>query len=265
MPLSAGTYNWQAAYSGDSANASTSSTCGSETLTVAKATPSITTTLSALNVAPGTAIHDSAKLTAATNNAAGTVTYSIYAGTACSGTPVFTAQVSVANGVVPDSSSFTPLTAGTYAWQAAYGGDGANMSTTSLCGSETLTVTAAIVGNQGCSPGFWKNHPTDWVGYQPTQTVGSVFTGVDSSLSASTLQAALDFKGGSSLAGAEQTLLRSAVAGLLNASNPSVQFALTPNALISQVNTAIAQAKRDAILILATALDTDNNGGCPIS
>src|SRR2546428_4646224 len=43
---SAGTFYWQAVYSGDANNNGTSSTCTDETLVVGKASPSITTTLS---------------------------------------------------------------------------------------------------------------------------------------------------------------------------------------------------------------------------
>ena len=45
----------------------------------------------------------------------------------------------------------------------------------------TLVFTLAIATpvfahNKGCTPGFWKNHPEAWVGYDPNQTIGSVFS-----------------------------------------------------------------------------------------
>jgi uncharacterized repeat protein (TIGR01451 family) len=47
----------------------------------------------------------------------------------------------VTNGVVPASNAVTFPDAGTYYWQAAYGGDAANAPATSACTDEVLTVT----------------------------------------------------------------------------------------------------------------------------
>ena len=122
---------------------------------------------------------------------------------------------------------------------------------------------------QGCTPGFWKQsfHFALWTGYTPTQTVDSVFAGVDASLSGETLLDALQGGGGPGVAGAERILLRAAVAALLNASNGNVSFPFTTADIISAVNTAIATGNRDSILTLATTLDNANNGvgGCPLS
>jgi hypothetical protein len=68
-------------------------------------------------------VYDTATLSGASVNAGGTVTYNLYAGTACTATPIFTSRVTVANGVVPASAAFTFVTPGTYNWQAAYSGD----------------------------------------------------------------------------------------------------------------------------------------------
>jgi hypothetical protein len=132
----------------------------------------------------------------------------------------------------------------------------------------TVTFFNKKTGNQGCTPGFWKQdfHFTFWVTFLPTQTVGSVFTGVDSSLSGETLLAALQGGGGPGLLGAETILLRAAVAALLNSASGSISFPFATAAIISAVNTAIATGDRDTILTLATLLDNANNGigGCPL-
>ncbi len=79
-----------------------------------------------------------------------------------------------------------------------------------------------------------------------------------------TLFAALSFQGGSGPSGAAEILLRAAVAALLNAAHPGVDYPLTTAQIISQVNTALA-ANRPAMLTLATTLDTNNNMGCPLN
>jgi hypothetical protein len=132
----------------------------------------------------------------------------------------------------------------------------------------TVTFVNKRLLNQGCTPGFWKQdfHFGFWVGFSPTQTVGSVFSGVLPSLSNETLLDALQGGGGPGLLGAEEILLRAAVAALLNSSNGSVGYPFTTTAVKSAVNAAIATGDRDVILALATILDNANNGvgGCPI-
>ena len=62
---SAGTYYWQAVYSGDANNNGASSPCTAgtnEQLTVTKASPTISTTLSAVEHRPGTTAHDTSTL-----------------------------------------------------------------------------------------------------------------------------------------------------------------------------------------------------------
>src|SRR5213078_2556750 len=75
---SAGTFYWQAVYSGDGNNNGASSLCTSEQLVVNKLQPAITTTLSASTGKIGDSVHDSATLTGATSNADGTATYTVY-------------------------------------------------------------------------------------------------------------------------------------------------------------------------------------------
>ena len=120
-------------------------------------------------------------------------------------------------------------------------------------------------GDEGCTPGYWKNHLGAWDYYTPNQTLGSVFdAGALGSLSSRTLLQALSFGGGSSLTQAKQILLRAAVAALLNATDDVVEYELSRTQVINQVNTALASNDRATILNLATRLDRFNNAGCPL-
>ena len=136
----AGTYYWQAVYSGDASNASANSPCTSEILTINPNGTSIATALSASSVLHGASVQDSATLSGATSTAGGTVTYTYYTDNACRAGATAAGTVTVAGGVVPNSTSIPFNTAGTYYWQAVYSGDASNASATSPCGSEILFV-----------------------------------------------------------------------------------------------------------------------------
>jgi Prealbumin-like fold domain len=137
---------------------------------------------------------------------------------------------------------------------------------TKTCTVTNDDVAPPPVGDEGCSHGFWKNHQSAWAptGYVPTQTVGSVFSGAGE-LASSTLLDALRFKGGSTVTEAKQILLRQAVAALLNAAHPGVAYPRTTAQVTAAVNAALASNDRTTILELASALDADNNLGCPLS
>ena len=148
---SAGTFYWQASYSGDANNTATTSSCtagNNEQLTVTKASPSISTTLSAASIAAGTAANDTATLSGSVNSTgSATVTYSYYTNNTCSTGTVAVNTVTVSTGgSVPNSSSVTFGSAGTFYWQASYSGDANNFATTSPCTAgtnEQLMVTKA--------------------------------------------------------------------------------------------------------------------------
>jgi hypothetical protein len=135
----AGTFYWQAAYSGDAHNDAAKSVCTSEVLVV-KTNPMIATTLSATSVNIGGSVHDSATLAGATADAGGTVTYSVYTDNACTLGKQDAGTKTVTNGLVPDSNSITFNNAGTFYWQAVYSGDGKNNGATSSCTSEQVVV-----------------------------------------------------------------------------------------------------------------------------
>jgi len=134
---SAGSYSWKGVYSGDVNN--TAATSGCEPLTVNKASPSATTLLSSTTITVGGSVTDSAKLTNATSDAGGTVTYEYFSGNSCTGVAtVVGSQATVTNGAIPNSPSQQFGSAGSYSFNAVYSGDLNNNGATSGC--EPLTV-----------------------------------------------------------------------------------------------------------------------------
>jgi hypothetical protein len=128
----------------------------------------------------------------------------------------------------------------------------------------TTGTTTQPRGGEGCTPGYWKNHTEDWVGYLPGQSVGSVFSNAGS-LGSTTLLAALKAGGGPTLADAKRLLLHHAVAALLNAAHPDVDYAFTPAQVIAWTNELLTSSDRAAILRLKDLFDRENNRGCPLS
>lgn len=119
-------------------------------------------------------------------------------------------------------------------------------------------------GDEGCTPGYWKNHTGAWDGYSPNQLVSSVFSGAENAQANASLLQALNFNGGSGVAGAERILLRAAVAALLNAADSDVDYSLYVNEVRNRVSAALASNNRARMLNLASNLDTRNNAGCPL-
>ena len=274
-----GTYRWVASYSGDANNNPAVSGCNAEQVTIQPATPSISTTPFPVSGNVGVVISDSAHVTGGFSPT-GTVTFALFGpgDTTCAGPNLVGALSGFANvplsGGSAGSAGYTTTQVGIYRWVASYSGDGNNNPVVSGCSAEQVTITKPL-GGQGCTPGFWKNpkHFALWVGYTPNELVSAVFNvpasfpdGSDgTSLASSSLAGALAFQGGSTLNGASQILLRAAVAGLLNASNPNVAYPMTTGQIITAVNAALNSGDRTQITNLATALDNANNGGCPLS
>jgi hypothetical protein len=134
----AGTFYWQAVYSGDAKNEASTSDCVSETLVVQPLQPNMST---AQHLIP----NDDATLSGATSNAGGTITFNLYAPSdaTCAGTPAYTQTVSVSgNGTYSTTNTtFIASDEGTWRWQVVYSGDNNNLSTTSACGVERFTIT----------------------------------------------------------------------------------------------------------------------------
>ena len=113
----------------------------------------------------------------------------------------------------------------------------------------------------GLTPGFWKNHTDLWVDYTPGQFVGDVFDipAELSDLADDTLLEALAYKGGKDAIGMARNLLRQAVAALLNASHPLVNYPTTVTDIITDTNDALATLDRDAMEVLKDQFDMWNN------
>ncbi len=79
------------------------------------------------------------------------------------------------------------------------------------------------------------------------------------------LRRVLSFGGGRGPTGGAKILLREAVASLLNASHPGVDFPRTERRLISAVNNALASGDRETMIDLASLLEDDNNLRCPLN
>jgi hypothetical protein len=127
-----------------------------------------------------------------------------------------------------------------------------------------LSTPAAAPKSGPCSPGYWKQTQNldSWYGYSPNQTLESVFDVPDSlGLDNKTLLEALSFQGSNTIQGASQTLLRSAVAALLNAAHPGVNYSRTVAQVTADVNAALASGNRNTILALSSSLDSRNAAG----
>ena len=113
---------------------------------------------------------------------------------------------------------------------------------------------------QGCTPGYWRqeHHFDSWVptGYAPGDDFEAVF-GVDASFDPHTLLDAVWLGGGGEFA-----LARHAVAALLNAASPDVNFFYTEAEVIAGVQNAYATGDFEPF---KSALDFANNAGCPLN
>ena len=153
-PLAAGSYSFNATYSGDSNYLGSTSPC--EPFSVAKGSSSIATiVLASTNVAgsrtaaTGTSAYDTATVTTSDAIVAtGTVTYTFFTNGVCSGTGSSAGTVTLTStGSVPNSARTTALTTGLYSFSATYSGDSNYLPSTSPCESFTVdasTVTTAL-------------------------------------------------------------------------------------------------------------------------
>ena len=147
-----GSYEVQAQYAGDSDNLAAKSVCGSESFTVARAQPTISTQLSSSSITPTESLSDTATVSGASSNSTGEVDFYVYSGSgadAC--VPANLIESDRGNGGSPPlngtwiSDDLTqPLGSwaeGSYEVQAQYAGDSDNLAAKSVCGSESFTVT----------------------------------------------------------------------------------------------------------------------------
>jgi LPXTG-site transpeptidase (sortase) family protein len=143
----AGTWHWLASYGGDANNSPSSSLCTDEAVTVSKASPSITTVANPVTGTVGiniAAAGDSVTSMSGAFNPTGSITFTLYSDATCN-TAVggMTGNGTILGGVASWSKSWTPVTPGTYYWQASYAGDSNNNSILSACGGANEQIIIA--------------------------------------------------------------------------------------------------------------------------
>ncbi len=147
--LTAGAYSFQASYSGDS-NYSPSPLGACQPFSVGLASSSVSTAVfdAATNLAwsgsevTGASAYDTATVGVSGPTPTGTVTYSYFAASNCSGTPTTQVVTLNPNGSVPNSATTAVLAAGAYSFQASYSGD-SNYSPSPLGACEPFSVGLA--------------------------------------------------------------------------------------------------------------------------
>ncbi len=135
----------------------------------------------------------------------------------------------------------------------------------------TAPAGGTNIGNEGCTPGYWKNHPGNWEEYRPGSLLRFNFA-IPAQLAAfrnDTFVDALNYKGGPGVEGGARILFRAAIAAYLNAAHEGVGYPYRrfrdPGHLELQINEALASLDRSRMIALAEWLDTANNLGCPLS
>ena len=130
----------------------------------------------------------------------------------------------------------------------------------------TTTTTTQPTGEEGCTPGFWKNNAdkkdaVQWgpTGFSPSQLVSSLFSAAPPEIGSLTLLQGLSLGGGG-----EEALTRQAIAAVLNAAHPDVDYPLTVTEIQTLVNEAFATGTDEEIEALKDMLDAANNASCPI-
>jgi hypothetical protein len=83
-------------------------------------------------------------------------------------------------------------------------------------------------------------------------------------MAASTLRAALRFRGGAGLLGAAKDLVRAGTTALLNAGHPRLEFSLTQTQVVTKVDMALRGRDPAAILDVVRELDALNAASCPL-
>lgn len=113
----------------------------------------------------------------------------------------------------------------------------------------------------GCTPGAWKRWTSAWPSSYPTDMKISAVFSNSGPYGDLTLLEGLSLKGGSTVDGKKEILLRAAIAGLLDEVTFGDTYPPYNNAgeLIAAVNNALASNDKTSIQNLATAIDTNNN------
>jgi hypothetical protein len=134
-----------------------------------------------------------------------------------------------------------------------------------------VPAAARNIGNEGCTPGYWKSHTSNWQEYKPANKLVRLFVFPTqlANYGDMTLLQALQSRGGAGVDGATKILMRAAVAAYLNAAHEGVGYPYRrfgePGNLETKINAALASLDRDMMLNLAAELDAANNLGCPLN
>jgi hypothetical protein len=123
-------------------------------------------------------------------------------------------------------------------------------------------------GEDGCTPGYWKNHPDCWCDrFDPDDPVCDVFSipaELVDEFCDDTLMDAMNYGGGKGIEGKARNLLRHSVAGILNAGHNDVAYGMSADGVINAVNAALATLDVGEIQALHLRLADLNERGCPI-
>jgi len=150
--------------------------------------------------------------------------------------------------------SVPPLAAGTtVANSARVDGNEADPTPDNNAGTQCAVETTIVDrGDEGCTPGYWRNHLEQWVftGFAPGDSAEAVF-GIDlkGALDGITLEEAVNLGGGGI-----RKVLRHGTAGLLSAAHPDVDYPFTVAEVIAFVQAGDIDAVVEA-----------NEAGCPIN
>ena len=191
-PLAAGTYSYEAVYSGDSNYAGSTADC--ETLVVASGTSTVATTVDDASTqltwdgteTTGASAYDTSVLTPSGGiTATGTVAYDLYGSNDCTGTAATTdTEILNGDGTVPNSTTTAPLGAGPYSFQAVYSGDANYATSTAPCESFSVdigTSTIATTVDDSSTSAAWTATETTGASADDTSVVtpsaGIVATG----------------------------------------------------------------------------------------
>jgi hypothetical protein len=155
--------------------------------------------------------------------------------------------------------------------------------TISFIMDDDISVTAnyeTVDQSEGCTPGFWKNHPNCWsAAYSEDMLISDVFAALKatpydsiddgdrkSDFENDRMADALRYRGGPALAGSVRNMLRHATAALLNAGNDAMAYPVPQEIIIDLVNYVLDQGDTAKVQELHTILvDLNEDSPCPIN
>lgn len=128
-----------------------------------------------------------------------------------------------------------------------------------------ITACSERLGGQGCSPGYWKqsHHFDSYPAAYPPSTLFNAAFGLPANTApyAGKTLPTVAATGGGGLS----ALGRQAVAALLNAASPGVDYPFGSGEVIVLVRNAVLSGDKNRIESLKNLLDTLNNKGCPLN